>query len=265
MPLARSDELTVEELGDELLVYDLRTDRAHSLSPVAARVWRACDGKTQADDLAGRLGLDATEVERALDELERCELLTPGARGGLSRRELTVRFAKGAAAAASAPLIVSIVAPTPAAALTPGCEAIGQCLFDCGQTNHGCKGVACTCCQLDRINCPRGGGGVQRESNVKWCAPGTAANCPSRTDPTLCTTPCPTTAARTSSPQTQAETSTSATGQTAPAGTDPGASQVTPAPEPTPTPTPAPEPAPAPTTPAPETPTTPAPETLQSP
>ena len=44
-PLARSEELVIEELGDELLVYDERTQRAHCLSATAARVWRACDGK----------------------------------------------------------------------------------------------------------------------------------------------------------------------------------------------------------------------------
>ena len=47
-PCARSEDLIVEELGEELLVYDMKADRGHCLSPVAARVWRRCDGRTHA-------------------------------------------------------------------------------------------------------------------------------------------------------------------------------------------------------------------------
>lgn len=254
-PLAREDGLTIEELGDGLLVYDLDTDRAHSLSPTATQVWRACDGQTHATALAARLALGADQVTQALDELEACELLAPGTETGLSRRELSVRIVKGAAAAASLPLIVSIVAPTPAAALTPGCEAIGACLTNCGSNTFGCKNdKACTCCQLNQINCPRGGGGVQRSSNVKFCAPGTAANCPPVNDPTRCTTPCPS-ARQSSNTKTEQPPDTSAGQPSTPTGDAPQ----------TPESPPPPEPPPSPTTPSPETPTTPEPTTLDPP
>ena len=45
-PLARSEGLVVEEVGDELLVADPLSSRAHSLNAFAARVWQACDGET---------------------------------------------------------------------------------------------------------------------------------------------------------------------------------------------------------------------------
>ena len=73
-PLARSEELVIEELGDELLVYDESTHRAHCLSATAARVWRACDGQRTPDALCAELGLDAGSVARALAELAACEL-----------------------------------------------------------------------------------------------------------------------------------------------------------------------------------------------
>jgi len=43
-PLARSADLIVDSVGDELLVYDSVSHRAHSLNSVGAAVWRACDG-----------------------------------------------------------------------------------------------------------------------------------------------------------------------------------------------------------------------------
>ncbi len=46
MPRARKKELVLQELPDELLVYDLENQRAHCLNKTAALVWRHCDGKT---------------------------------------------------------------------------------------------------------------------------------------------------------------------------------------------------------------------------
>ncbi len=196
VPLARSDELVVEELADELLVYDLKSDRAHSLSSVAARVWRECDGSTRVPAIAARLELDDQQVVEALDELARCDLLASGAQtDGFSRRDLTVKVMKGAAVAAvGAPMIVSIIAPARASAASPipGCEAIGSCLGNCGSNTFGCKNMSlCRCCPLDAIPCPPGGGGTQRLSNIKFCVAFSGV-CPSRTDPTVCrNVPCP--------------------------------------------------------------------------
>lgn len=277
-PLARTTNLIVEELGDELLVYDRDTDRVHCLSPSAAAVWRRCDGRTPAGGLSAQLDLDGETVERALDELAGLGLLEAGEAmtDGTTRRELTVRLAKAGTAVAAAPLIVSIVAPTPAAALTPGCEGINTCLEDCGQTGHGCQGASCVCCQLSAIKCPPPNANqFRRTANVKWCIPGTDANlCPDPKtegicDPwppgTVCGQPRKTTSAtqsagsegRSASPS--SPSSTGSTGSTAPTPETPPSTptvpaepttapppESVPAPEPTPTPTPAPEPTPAP-------------------
>lgn len=145
-PLARSDHLIVEELGDEVLVYDSNTDTAHCLSPDAARVWRACDGGTSVDDLPPQVGLSAELVESALDELERCELLERRpAPTGHTRRDFGLKIAKVSAAAASVPLIVSVAAPAPAAAVTPA-FCFARSSGNCG-TNTGCtRDVGCCCC-----------------------------------------------------------------------------------------------------------------------
>src|SRR3712207_345246 len=121
LPLARSTELVVEETGEELPVFDRVSNRAHCLSPTAARVWRACDGQGTTAALAEELGADA--ISRALAELESCELLETTAHvhagNGFTRREVAIKTAKYGTAAAAVPLIFSIAAPLPAAAVTP--------------------------------------------------------------------------------------------------------------------------------------------------
>ena len=118
-PKARSDELVVEEVGDELFVYDQANECAHSLSVAAATVWRACDGEMSAKDLGTKLDMDADTVARALAELDDCNLLDNGQPlSGMTRREATLKTAKVGATAASVPLIFSILAPVPAMAAT---------------------------------------------------------------------------------------------------------------------------------------------------
>ena len=150
-PLARTDELIVEELEGQVLIYDQRTDEAHCLSPAAARVWRACDGRTDRQQLAAQLELDPSDVTQALAELEACGLLD-GIGSGVTRREATARIAKaGAAAAVATPFIYSIVAPVPAAAvsLTVLCQAVNAIAgHDCGnKVGQGCGSIpGCCCC-----------------------------------------------------------------------------------------------------------------------
>ena len=152
-PLARSEDLVVEELGDELLVYDLTTDQAHALGPAAARVWRACDGKTDAVAFSVELGLDGETVTRALEELRECGLLDDGSKlaPGISRRDLSLRVAKVGGAVAASPLIASLAVPAPAEAQSPSIETCTVATA-CGSP---CTGIAgCGCCQLTGPNRP---------------------------------------------------------------------------------------------------------------
>jgi len=54
-PLARQDRLVVQELSEEVLVYDLDRHRAHCLNRTAALIWRHCDGSTSVAEMARRL------------------------------------------------------------------------------------------------------------------------------------------------------------------------------------------------------------------
>jgi len=147
-PLARSAELVVEDVGDEVLVYDQRTDQAHCLSREAAMVWRVCDGRTGPDELATALGLESATVQLAIEELDRCNLLDSAPPPGITRREATIRMAKVGGAAAAAPLIYSVLAPAPAlAASQQFCLGINPCSASNGQTGcSSCFKVGCVCC-----------------------------------------------------------------------------------------------------------------------
>lgn len=83
-PVARTDQLLKQKVGKELIVYDESNDTACCLNPVAAMVWRHCDGQQSVDQLADILAsqLDLPrEIEpqaavwRALEDLEKHNLI----------------------------------------------------------------------------------------------------------------------------------------------------------------------------------------------
>jgi hypothetical protein len=162
VPAVRTEGLVIEHLAGETLIYDLERDQVHQLNPTAAVVFELCDGRTSVATLADRASprlerrLTAEAVGEALDQLAAQELLDLPT--GVSRREV-VRGAAvvGAGAAAAAPLIKSIVAPTPARAQSPECGQPGaNCLSadDCCP-NLDCDSVRDTCCIQEGDPCTR--------------------------------------------------------------------------------------------------------------
>ena len=98
-PLARKDGLVIQELPDEVLVYDLESDRAHCLNQTAAFVWQRCDGRNTTEQIARKLGqqfdcsVDEKIVWLALDQLGRKHLLErqsspPQTLAGMNRRAM---------------------------------------------------------------------------------------------------------------------------------------------------------------------------------
>jgi hypothetical protein len=116
-PLARSTDLVAETLGAETVVYDGLTKQAHWLSPVAAAVFAAADGRRSPTDLAAiatsRLGdrVDLAAIEAALADLEERNLIDAPRSGGISRRDALRRGALVGGAALAAPLVVSLATP----------------------------------------------------------------------------------------------------------------------------------------------------------
>ena len=147
LPHARRDGLVVQEMKDEVLVYDLERHEARCLNATAANVWQHCDGKTTVADMTAQLARDFNLphdeeiVLLALDQLGRDRLLVEAvkrpASERISRRKM-MRTA-GIAAAVALPLITSIVAPT---AVQAG-SCLGQGASCIGSMTPCCPGLSC--------------------------------------------------------------------------------------------------------------------------
>lgn len=149
VPQKREHSLVIDELPDELLIYDLDRHKAHCLNQTAALIWQNCDGKSNVAQIARRLTkklqvpFSEDLVWLALSQLEKLHLLeqskslsVPPQFLGMSRRKMIRNL--GLAAAVAVPVITSIVAPTAAEAAT--CIASGQ---PCSTTIRCCSVLGC--------------------------------------------------------------------------------------------------------------------------
>jgi len=158
-PKARKEKLIVREFADELLVYDKQRHEAHCLNRTAAVIWKHCDGRTSIAEIGRRLAsemgesgsIDERLIWHALQQFKRDHLLeekleVPAAllgsmKTGPNRRQ--VIRALGLTAIVAVPLVTSMVAPTPAQAvscLSPGaaCTSSAQCCSSVCQNNSTC-------------------------------------------------------------------------------------------------------------------------------
>jgi len=124
-PKARSENLVIQTLPGETLVYDLTTNEAHCLNETAAFVWDKCKGDISIDEIARSVetryghAVDADFVRLAVKQLDDKNLLTQSGLGGLampSRREAIKKI--GLASAIAIPIVASMVAPQSALAST---------------------------------------------------------------------------------------------------------------------------------------------------
>ena len=147
-PLARKEGLVIEQMPDEVLVYDLDRHKAHCLNSTAAFVWQHCDGKSTVSNIARRMEKEFNAkvgddlVLLALDQLGKDHLLEkrialPAAMVNVSRRQVMRKI--GLATAVALPVVISIMSPTAANAVT--CIAAGA---TCSLTVVCCSTLA-TC------------------------------------------------------------------------------------------------------------------------
>lgn len=152
-PRARRQDLLIEELAGELLIYDVAKSKAHCLNQSAAAIWKHCDGARSIADLARHLcaGLaqgDGEQLVRlGLERLRRRGLLEdaqPFEGVDLSRRMLIRKLAVAAAAVGIiAPLISTVIAPTPANAAS--CFPSGApCISPAACCSRACLAGFCT-------------------------------------------------------------------------------------------------------------------------
>lgn len=148
-PLARMDNLVVQEMPDEVLIYNLQTNKAYCLNKSAAAVWKQCDGQKSVSEIAQSLKNEFKSPvnedfvwlaidQLAKDDLVAQELQSPTA--GLSRREVMRRV--GIASLVALPLVGSLMAPTAAHAVNCAYGPATNPPASCTQAN-GTTGVCC--------------------------------------------------------------------------------------------------------------------------
>ena len=132
-PKTRSAQLLVEELVDELLVYDVERNQVHCLNGTAVRVWTLCDGNRTVSDIARDLNTDLSHEEAetlvwsALDQFNEKHLLEVEEQTleshrpeGMTRRQMLLRLSL---VVGLLPLVDSIVSPEAALAQSMGSTA----------------------------------------------------------------------------------------------------------------------------------------------
>jgi hypothetical protein len=153
LPKARAENIIVQELGKETLIYDLRRNQAFSLNETSTMVYQACDGRTTFEEFNLKNKFPREMIFLALDELGKKDLLDEthsyySPLSGMNRRAAVRKV--GLASMVALPVITSIVAPT-AAMSQSGCLTQGQTagsaitgLVPCGSSSETLKNTACT-------------------------------------------------------------------------------------------------------------------------
>lgn len=138
LALVKKGGLVVQDLGDEVIVYDPVSHRAHALNRTAAMVFERLDGKHDINAMARHVGRELEMppqralVTAAVNELAASGLLeTPIA--ALPRRAMLRGLAAGLV-----PMVVSV--SVPAAAAAGSClNAPATCVYDAECCSLSCQ------------------------------------------------------------------------------------------------------------------------------
>ena len=152
LPLARTEQLIVKEVDDEVLVFDRKTDQAHCLNKTAAQVWKKCDGEKSVAEISAILTNDGEEINEAvvwfaMDQLDKFNLLAripapPPVFIGMTRRQLVRSIGL---AAIALPTVMSIAAP-PAASAASKLGPNACCVNNGDCQSNNCNPCACPSC-----------------------------------------------------------------------------------------------------------------------
>jgi hypothetical protein len=150
IPVARKDGLVVQEMAEEVLVYDLNSNKAHCLNQTAAFVWKSCDGTNSISEITKLFEMETGAsvhedlIWLAIDQLSEKNLLNREMTTtlmGRSRREVIKKI--GLATVVALPIVASLTAPTSALASTScACVNPGGCLTQTTcPSQSNCNGV----------------------------------------------------------------------------------------------------------------------------
>ena len=148
-PLAKKENIVVQDAENEVLVYDLNTNQAHCLNSTAAFVWQACDGKSSVDSISAALAEKSGKqvpqeiVWMAIEQLQEKDLVEmTSIPVGTSRREAIKKA--GLAAMIALPIVASLSAPKSVMASTSCiCNTVADCAPQPGCPTTSCTGGVC--------------------------------------------------------------------------------------------------------------------------
>jgi hypothetical protein len=182
VPQSRKNDIVVQDLNGEVLIYDLKANKAFCLNETSALVWQACDGTKSVSEISQAISKKLNEpanedlVWLALDQLKEENLLENKEElvsnfNGMSRREAIRKVGLGTMIAL--PFVAGLVAPT--AAMAGSCTATGSACDPTFTTTPPCCAGNCE---------PVSGG-------AHFCAGGPCVASGGACDPTMTTTgPC---------------------------------------------------------------------------
>lgn len=136
LPAVKKENIVVQELDNEILIYDLIDNKAFCLNEASAIIWQLCDGTKTVSEISQTAGkklnskISEDFVWLALDQFKKDKLIATEYESvfqGMSRREVIRKV--GFASMVALPIVASMIAPTSAnAASTCVCMTPGDCL-----------------------------------------------------------------------------------------------------------------------------------------
>ncbi|MEZ5345978.1 MAG: PqqD family peptide modification chaperone [Pyrinomonadaceae bacterium] len=130
-PKSRNFDIVIQNVNDEVLIYDLNSNKAVCLNNTAALVFSLCDGKNTIRDIQSSmsrsLGIEVSQeiIFLAIDGLKKEDLLENTGEisfnfAGISRREVIRKIGFGSLV--TLPIIASLTAPTSLDAQSVNCN-----------------------------------------------------------------------------------------------------------------------------------------------
>lgn len=156
-PKSFVEEIVVQELKGEMLIYNLKTNKACCLNETSALVWQLCDGTRSISEISRtisqkqNIAFGDDLVWLALDILNEADLLAESGEfvpesPDLSRREMIRKV--GLTSMVALPIVTALTAPAAAAASS-------TCDTTCTAATNRCNGCSCTAgSQCASGNCP---------------------------------------------------------------------------------------------------------------
>ena len=210
LPMAISKDIVVQSFEDEILVYNLVTNKAVCLNKISALIWKLCDGTNTVREISQKMGKDLKEsiseeyIWLALNQLKKEGLIEESGDitdkyQGLSRREVIRKIGYGSMIAL--PIVSSIVAPTAASAQSGGIApgTFASCVPNpaicasnhCLAVGGGAIGVCCIPGATDTVSPNNDGCRTdQAAANAECCSasasPTGGAPCPPGTSRFVC-------------------------------------------------------------------------------